>query len=518
MEVRTKNILKWSVLGILIIVIGIASGSMIYIYSNLKAYDKVFIKGVQIEGIPVGGLTPEEAKEKLYKVISDKQDKEIVDLNKLDQHTVLTLGELDPLYNTEAVLEEAFKLGKEGNIFERYSQNKTGVKLSSFTLKPTFTKENITKALAQHSEMFYVAPIDATITRKNRQFVTTKEVPGVQLNVSATTDLIMDRLEQDSISEAPIKLEAITEVVNPKYTTEAFKDVQTPIASFHTSYNNADPSRNENLKVATQKINKVLEPGEVFSLAKQLEPINAAAGYKPSKVIVNGKLEDGIGGGVCQVASTLYNAVLLSNLDITVRQNHSLPVAYVPLGRDATYATGIIDFKFQNNSDKFVFIESYCENNNVFVNIFGNASLKPTYDEIKFLSETVEIIPPPPTKFVNDSEIEKGKQIQELRPLEGKKVKLYKLCYKNGEVVKKELINQSYYKPRGEVIKVGTKEAVPAVKNDSVPLPKATPKLVPVPSKEPEVNMSVDEWPGIDLEGTDALDIEDDNPFEIPQQ
>ena len=519
MEVRTKNILKWSILGAVIIVIGIVSGSMIYIYSSLKEYDEVFIKGVQIEGIPVGGLTIDETKEKLNQTISTKEEKVVVNLYKGDKKIDITLNDLNPTYNIEEILTQAFKLGKEGSLFERYQKSKSGIPNATFSITPTFVKQNIVDTLTKKADAFYVAPTDATILRKNQQFVMTQEVTGTQLDIIATADAVMVALEKNNDFDKITMIEAITEVALPKYTIESFKDVQTPIASFYTNYNNADPSRNENLRVATAKINKVVGPGEVFSLAKQLEPISAAAGYKPSKVIVNGKLEDGIGGGVCQVASTLYNAVLLSNLDVTLRQNHSLPVAYVPLGRDATYATGMIDFKFKNNSDKLLFVESYCENNKVFVNIFGHESLKPVYDEIKFLSETVEVIPPPPPKLVNDAEIEKGKKIQELRPLEGKKVKLYKLCYQNGQMVKKELVSESYYKPRGEVVKVGTKEVVPTIKTDVKPIP--TPTQVPVPKEPQDVEITVDEWPNIDLEGEDAPDVSEDsslmNLYEEPQ-
>ena len=175
------------------------------------------------------------------------------------------------------------------------------------------------------------------------------------------------------------------------------------------------------------------------------------------RVIVNGKLEEGIGGGVCQIASTLYNALLLSDVEIYSRANHSLPVAYVPLGRDATYASDIIDFKFRNNSDYPLFVEAYCANNQVIVNLFGYKGLKLDYDEIKFASELIETIKPPETKIIEDPNLYTDQKIQESRPREGKKVKLYRLFYRNGILVDKQLINTSTYRAVAEVVRVGTK-------------------------------------------------------------
>ena len=245
----------------------------------------------------------------------------------------------------------------------------------------------------------------------------------------------------------------------PEFTEASLKDVQTLVSSFSTSYNNASANRNENLKVASEKINCMLLPGEVFYLSNQLEPFTEEEGYRNAGTIVNGKIEDSLGGGICQVSSTLYNAILLTDLEIVMRQNHSLTVSYVPLGRDATYNTGTIDFKFKNNSGYPIFIEGYCENNQVVTNIYGHKSLKSEYD-IKFESEVTEVIPAPATKYVDDATLDEGKEVVDVTAIDGKRVNLYKLYYKNGVLERRVLVNSSYYRARAAVIKRGTKKKI----------------------------------------------------------
>lgn len=440
-------------------ILGVAGGGF-YIYQVVQDFDKGFAQHVYVENIPIGGLTFEEAEQYIKEQLRNVNQQEHIILTYKDIETPVVINELSPSYDIDQVLQEAYAEGHTGNLFERFRIAQYGVSTTkNFKLLAKFTEESIASGLMNHTTVFYKEPIDATIERKNRQFILTREVEGEALDTHETAKRVKRYLEnpiQDSN-----RIEAVMKSLPASITEEMLKVVQSPIASFYTSYNNADQNRNQNLALAAKKINSVLKPGDIFSLGNQLEPITFDEGYRASKVIVDGKLEEGIGGGVCQIASTLYNAILLTDLDIVARANHSLPVAYVPLGRDATYATDSIDFRFQNNSQYPVFIESYCDNNRVYVNIFSHTDLKEDYDSIKFTSETVKTTPPPSVKVIKDPELYVDQRIQEVTPLEGKTVKLYKLGYRNGELVNKELVNTSYYRARGEVIKEGIKERPP---------------------------------------------------------
>ncbi len=454
-----KRTFKWIILIVIVIISGLSVGAITYIYTKVSEFDKVFAERVLVNETNISGLTHDEAYQKIQESVAKQAENKSLLIYKKDISYKISFKELGSEYNMEEVLRDAYTVGHQGNLFDRYNYMKHTPQADSvFELRHIYDKEKIHQVVESYASKFYIEPIDATIARVNREFILTKEVEGQELDLVATVEQIFTVL--DSKPDTDIKIEAAVKKIAAQYTTESFKDIQNVVASFTTSYNNADANRNANLAVGAHKINMMLLPGDVFSLAKQLEPINYNAGYRASKVIVNGKLEDGIGGGICQIASTLYNSLLLTNLEITMRQNHSLPVAYVPLGRDATYATNAIDFKFKNTTEYPLFIESYCENNKVYVNLFAHPSVKSEY-EIKFDSVTTEVINPPDPKYIEDPELPLGTKVEELKALIGRKVKLYKLYYKDDTLVKKELINNSYYRPRAANIRVGTRVAEP---------------------------------------------------------
>ncbi len=501
----TKNKLKWALTIGIVVMVGVIVGALGYIYTEVQAFDQIFAEGIIVEEVPVGGLTYDDALALVKDKITKDQSNQKVIVKKDKITAEIPCVSLGMESDIEEVLKIAFAAGHDGNLFEKYSiaKNKTSMGLD-LSISQVYDDNLIRTKVEEIQDKFYIAAVDATISRKNGQFVTTKEIVGQKLNIAETTENVKEALSK--AGGKTIEVEASVEEISPKYTVTSFDEIKNVVASFSTSYNNADLGRNANLEVAAKKVSRTLMPGEVFSLAEQLEPFTYAAGYRDANVIVNGKLEKGIGGGICQVASTLYNAVLLTNLDVTMRQNHSLSVSYVPLGRDATYATGAIDFKFQNNLKTPVIVEGYCQNNNVYVNIYGAKEAKPNY-EVKFLSELTEEIPAPETKYIDDPTLEAGKEVIETTALDGKRVKLYKLLYDaNGKLVDKVLANNSYYKPRAAVIKRGTKDVTAAVNNITKPrtVEKATNEVViPTPTVNDEVNPPMNEW---------------DDSFEVQQQ
>lgn len=448
-----KRNLKWGALIGIIAVGGISLGTFTYISKKVASFNEVFAQGVIINDTDVGGMTKETAKEQLEKELANQAAQQVIIIKKGDIEETIPFSEIGIQNNLEETLDKAFEVGHTGSLFEKYEIAKSGLsKEETFDVYKSYDKDSIQKKLNEIAEHFYTEPINAAFTKENGQFVITKEVAGEQLDIETTTDDIIKTIESEN--SQTLEVEATLTEVAPAYTEADFLECQNLIASFSTSYNNSDLDRNANLEVAAKKISRMLLPEEEFSLATQLEPFTTEEGYRNSKVIVNGKIELGIGGGVCQVASTLYNAILLTDLEVVQRQNHSLPVAYVPLGRDATYATGSIDFKFKNNTGHPIYIDSYCQNNKVIVNIYAHNEAKSIYD-IKFESVVTEVIPAPETQYVEDSTLEAGQEVVETSALDGKKVQLYKYYYQNGELVNKELVNNSTYKARAAVIRKG---------------------------------------------------------------
>ena len=499
-----KKLLIGGILIGVIILIGLSLGTIGFMYTKANTLDNVFANGVYIEDLAIGGLTKEEAKAKLEQNISDVTSKQQIVFTNGDVNKAVPLSDLGMTYNIDETIDKAFDIGHELSFIERYKVAKDGLKENQyFYLERNIDEIAIDQQINSISELFYVEPINATLDRVNRTFVTTKEVNGAKLDITATKQKTMDVLTHlDDQKEDCITIEVSTEVILPEFTEASLADCQTLVSSFSTSYNNSDLNRNENLKVAAHKISRTLLPDEIFYLSNQLEPFTEAEGYKNAGTIVNGKIEDSLGGGICQVASTLYNTVLLTDLEVVYRQNHSLAVSYVPLGRDATYNTGSIDFQFKNNTGYPIFIDGYCENNQVIVSIYGHKSMKSDYT-IKFESVVTEEIPAPQTKYEDDPTLEVGKEVVDVRALDGKRVSLYKLYYQGDELVNKVLVNTSYYRPRAAVIKRGTKKTSnetaqvipPSNTEDQTPAELIPPQVENTPSQPAEPSIDPNPTP-----------------------
>jgi len=184
-------------------------------------------------------------------------------------------------------------------------------------------------------------PVNAGYTIENQSLVYTEEKNGILFNKEDAQRIIAE--STGDVIKIPVT------VTPPEITLEQVKSELFPdlLGRYTTSFNAGDTSRSYNIRLACQKINEVvLGPGDVFSYNDTVGPRTVAAGFRTANVYVGNKVEPGIGGGICQVSSTLFNAAVLADLNIVYRTNHSLPVSYVPLGRDATVSYGSIDFKF----------------------------------------------------------------------------------------------------------------------------------------------------------------------------
>lgn len=177
----------------------------------------------------------------------------------------------------------------------------------------------------------------------------------------------------------------------PDLTEKEAKEVNVVLGWYTTEFG-IDGSRDKNIEIAAKSIKGVyVKPGESFSYNQATGARSKENGYQEAPVIINGKLEPGIGGGVCQVSTTLFNAALLSGLEITQRANHYSPIHYAPIGRDATVAEGIIDFAFHNDLKHGVYLYSDYTPGSVTIYILGNREDKPSYVDIS--TDKNDVIP-----------------------------------------------------------------------------------------------------------------------------
>lgn len=230
-------------------------------------------------------------------------------------------------------------------------------------------------------------------------------------------------------------------------------NIKVKVAEFSTKFNKALKERTQNIRLAAEKINGyIIAPGEVFSFNDAVGERTGEKGYKAAPIFFRNETVPGIGGGVCQLSSTIYNLALITGMEIIERSNHSLPVTYVPLGRDATVNYNHIDLKFRNNTGNYILLYTEINDDTLTVKFYGE---KKREDSIKFYSEVVRKIPPTLT-IKKDINLEKGKtRFKEGSP--GYLVRVWKVNSVNGREEKK-IVSEDIYNPVPSVLYVGEKE------------------------------------------------------------
>ncbi|MFD0961872.1 VanW family protein [Paenibacillus chungangensis] len=243
-------------------------------------------------------------------------------------------------------------------------------------------------------------------------------------------------------------------VVEPETTLEKLQDegVARKIISFTTSFATSSEGRAHNITVTAETLHDWhLAPDEIFSYSELIHLTEEHHQYQEAPVILNGRLVPGIGGGICQVSSTLYQAVLRAGLDIVERRNHSLPVAYLPLGHDATYATDAIDFKFRNSTGKHLIIRTEVKDRQLTVKLFGTM---PENERYEIDSKTVRTIAPEVKQFVNET-LTPGSRVVKEQGKQGYVVDTYRTLLRDEEVISRERISRDTYRAQSAIVEVG---------------------------------------------------------------
>ena len=297
-----------------------------------------------------------------------------------------------------------------------------------------------------HNEI-YKEPVNAYYT--TNPYVVYPHENGVDFNISVDEAKAMLNEVKDEY-EIPLKYTAPSVTTN-MIGTEAFPDL---LAKFSTNYNARDTDRTTNLRLAAEKINgTVLMPGETFSYNTVVGERTIAAGYKEAAMYQNGEVVDGLGGGICQISTTLYNAVLYSNLEIVERRNHQFVPSYAKAGRDATVVYGMTDFKFKNTRKYPVRIVATAKDGIATVSIYG---IKEDAEyEFKFTTKTVATIPYT-TEYVDDSTLPTGTEKVIQKGTNGLKTETYITKTLNGKTVSTTLLSKDTYSAMTRIVKRGT--------------------------------------------------------------
>lgn len=450
---NTNKKSKWVIITIIIAVVVIGAVVCYFFIRNNNMKEvvnrDVIYEGISIEGIDIGGLTKEEALDKMKDIIDEEVfDKEIT-ISFKDKVYEKSYQYFEFKSNYLEVVDEAYNLFKTGSLKDRYNKI---IKLKEdkvdYTVENIYNEGKIKEFVTSIKNDFNIEPKNAIIHRKNNEFIIDEEINGLQLNVETNVANLKDAI--DNFKE---EVTLVVEETKPQYTKEYYSNVKDVIGEYTTPHNN-NKDRTENLIIACNKMNgSIVYPGEDFATHAAISPISTKNGYKAAPIFVSGEVKDGLGGGICQVSTTLYNAVLLAELKVIERRNHSLPVTYIELGKDATMAGTQIDFVFENTTQYPVFIESLVHGGKVTIRLYGKEE-RDSNRRVEYKTEIIEKIAPPGPKYVKDSSLAPGQKITTKKGSSGYKVKLFKLIYVDDKLTDKQLVNTSYYKPTSAIIKV----------------------------------------------------------------
>lgn len=505
-EERNKTIIK-----IIIIFAVILFFSIIFSLTNIS-YNKIH-KNVYIDKICVSNMTQKEANEMLNKLYREKELNKIKLVEKNEGDTddfeaLISYDEINVSKNIEKAVDEAFSVGRTGNIItnnykilsclflkRKFDSNisidedalitkiddiekklpnittntsyyidgdqlvikrgKDGVNVNKDELRNKIINnvKNLSETnneidiptIAAKTDDIDIEKIANEITKKpqdayisdDKQEVHAEE-NGIELAVSLDEAKGIITSENKEEYNIPLKI-TTPSITVASLGNDAFKN---KLATFTTNYDASNTNRNNNLVLAAQKLNgTIVNPGEEFSYNKTIGERTIAAGFKEAKVYANGDVVLDVGGGICQLSSTLYNACLLTNLDITERHNHYFLTSYVEAGRDATVSWGSVDFKFKNNRKYPIKISSTAENGVVTVDIYG----------IKQDDDCTVVIDSKVTGII-EKNVEHRRSGTARAGEDGATSETYKTLLKNGIIISKSLISKDTYNSLSQII------------------------------------------------------------------
>lgn len=405
-----------------------------------------------INDLSVAGLTTEEALKALQDTLPESLEIRLVD----ESDNLMEIRDL-PLALVKARFDEQQIRNWLNPVMEPEWQE---LWLSRVRLTPPghffqifldFDEAALNQWAHQLASETTLMPKDASIWLEQGELHQVPEEYGRLLITTHVAEPIRAALE--SLDFQPI--DVIVTVTEPEMTLAKLGDFSQPLIQYSTVLGENE-NRRENIRLAGERINNTrLSPGAVFSFNETVGKVSAEDGYQRAPVIQGGRLVQGIGGGICQTSSTLYQAALRSGFQIVERANHSLPVGYLPLGMDATIAYGSIDFRFANPYDFPVMIGTWLDNTKYHTVIMGpeNTRLPEIQIEVRNQQQVS-----PPVRFVEDPVLAKGVEVVQQAGKSGHRLSVFRLTGHNESDFKEELVSNDYYRPVARIIRRGTGE------------------------------------------------------------
>lgn len=460
---KAANKRKKITLGIsALIVITIASMTAysVSIKGITNEWDNKIYPGVTVQDVNLGGMTKDEAKNKLSESFNDAIGKKKLPISIGDKQYELIYSDIMPKYDIDGTVEKAYNFGRENGTFKKYMLIKNGENNKNIIpLDFSYSEEKLKEYEVKLQKDVTQAAKDASININGSNITVKPETEGKTVSLESLDQKLKENINGDINSDN--KLTVDVETTKPRVVKEALSKIKGIMGTFSTNYSTSAPGRCNNIEIATKALDgTIVMPGETFSFNDVVGPRTVERGYQEAGTYVGNKVEPGIGGGICQVSTTLYRAAMKANLRSAERTNHSMVVGYAQPGLDATVSYGYLDYKFRNVYDFPIYIKGTTAGKIVTYTIYGDpAALNgKTYDMANEILETI----PPETKTVPDNTLPVGKEEKDGNGMTGYKARSYQITYENGVEVKRDIVATDSYASVGIIVRQGTQSAAPA--------------------------------------------------------
>ena len=447
---RYHSFLLFFTLIFLFSAISLFSAELAFLHNGRIAY------GVTCAGIPLNGLSTDEAEKKVAAFGEKKlTNPAALILSYETTEWPVKSQDISLSVNAAESARRAYAVGRDSH----FAANALSL-LQSFAFGKDipvaidFDKQQLHRIYAEAAKTINQPSQDAFCVKNpdhSVQIVPEKEGRALSVDKAvAEGETILLSLD------LPKRIFLKPETSQPERTKKDLLSINTVLSTFSTSFDPGDRNRSENLRIGAESLNHLLiTPKEKISFNETVGHRVADAGYKEAPVIVDGEVQPGIGGGICQVSSTLYNAILLANLKSTERSVHYYPSSYVSIGFDATVADDLLDLKFENTFSHKIYLLTEVHGGTLTISVLGNSADRLS-EELRLVS-TVDKTIAPETRWQYTSTLAPGQHQLQSSGRNGYLVSAYRLHIKNGQEISREFLHQDEYEAKDRVILTGTK-------------------------------------------------------------
>lgn len=423
-----------------------------------------------IMGESVNGYSVERASQVVMDKMQEKVDGLKIQIIYQDKVWNFDENDFEIQDNVKTVVQNAFEKYKTSFLEQRENENNSKILNSlsfnninnnySVSLKSVF--KNYDEKINEIAKEIEKEPENAKVIftpNESKMFNIKDGENGIKMD----KEKLINDLENQFLKTKDIKVYVSTISVEPEISSNYFENKLNLMSKFSTTLKDSQEGRRHNVNFALNKFNgKVVKAGEKISFNEITGPQTLEGGYKNAIVILNNKFVNGVGGGICQASTTLYNALVLANLEINEVNKHSLPVGYVELSLDAMVSEGYSDMIFTNNSDDDIYIKAYTTKDEAVVEVYGNSieegiTIKRVAEFIGNIPHRGDKVQIDETGEYADKVLYKGEYYRVKYPREGYEAKAFKETYKDGKLISREQIRHEKYQPLDGLIIEGAK-------------------------------------------------------------